>query len=316
VKVNKKTVLTILTLAVLALVPAIKASSSPNSVKVLKKDNVVALNEPVTAESVAAWTLKIRELDAKGGSDCIVLVMNSPGGDIVAGKDFIEAVRGTKRPICTVTIFAASMAFQIVQNMGERLVLKTGILMSHRAKGGFEGEFGGPSPSQVDARYGLWLDIVNGLDQVAVDRTKGKQTMTSYQKAYGSEMWRVGQRGVDEGYADRVVTASCDSSLSGVTSHNADSPFGFSISYDLSECPLITGPLNVKVNIPTNKGLMRESDFVAQGGRFDAYCMSDTKDNKLCSLDTSLNPRKLTEIKSSFRSEYFNKQSQVIYMHF
>ena len=187
--------------------------------------------------------------------------------------------------------------------------------MSHRAKGGFEGEFGGPTPSQIDARYGLWLDIVNGLDQVTVDRTNGKQTLASYQKSYATEMWRVGQRAVDEGYADKVVAAACDKSLNGTSQHSAQTMFG-DVTYELSDCPLITGPLNVKVSIPTNMGMVSESDFTSQGGRFDAYCMSDNKENKLCSLDTSLSHQKLMEIKNRFRLDFEEKQSKVVYMYF
>lgn len=311
----KKAILTTAGLALLA-VPASKVFSQPKDQTVFRSSNTVIINEEVSAETVAKWILQVRKLDAQGPASApIYLAIYSPGGSISDGMAFNEALKGTRRPIVTVTMFAASMAFQIVQNAGERQILSTGILMSHRAKGQFEGEFGGQDPSQLDSRYQLWKDITNAFDQKTVERTKGKQTLAGYQKAYVSELWRVGQRAVDEGYADKVVTASCDESLNGVEEHTAEF-MGMKVNYATSKCPLITGALNVSLEISTDKGTMRESDFIAKGGRFDPYCLSSTDSNKLCSLDTSLTAGKLEQIKNNFRSDYKTNMNKVVYMDF
>ena len=314
-KILKKAILITAGLALLA-VPASKVFSQPKDQTTFRSSNTVQLNEEVNAENVAKWILQIRKLDAQGSASApIYLAVYSPGGSIADGMAFNEAIKGTRRPIITVTMFAASMAFQIVQNAGERQILSTGILMSHRAKGQFEGEFGGQDPSQLDSRYQLWKDIVTTFDQNTVDRTKGKQTLAGYQKSYVSELWRVGKRAVDEGYADKVVTAACDESLNGTENHSTEF-MGMKVNYSTSKCPLITGALNVSLDISTDKGVMSETDFLAKGGRFDAYCLSSTDSNKICSLDTSLNVGRLEQVKSNFTSEYKMKMNKVIYMTF
>lgn len=313
-KVFKKSVLIS---AILGLSVILMATSSKNKeVTTFTNKNVVLVNEEVSAISVAKWIQKAKKLDAIGSSsDPIYLVMNTPGGSIADGIDFIEALKGLKRPIATVTIFAASMGFQIVQNAGERLVLKNGVLMSHRARGSVceSCEFGGQSPSQTDSRYNFWLSRLNELDQQTADRTGGKQTLKSYQAAYATEMWKTGNQSVVDGYADKVTVAACDDSLNGVTS-NTTNFMGMDVKYDLSDCPMITGPLNVSVSISTNKGPVTENEFFAKGGQFDPYCMTRTDSNKLCSLDTSLNAQKIAELKQRFRINYLAKQRQVVYM--
>ena len=189
--------------------------------------------------------------------------------------------------------------------------------MSHRAKGGFEGEFGGQSPSQIDSRYALWKSRLDELDQKTVDRTGGKQTLASYQKQYASEMWLTGTQSVAQGYADKVVTVKCDSSLSGTTSHSAQ-VFVFDVTYELDNCPINTSPMNVKVGIVTNKGkTMTSNEFVEAGGEFGPSCLtaSAANLNKLCALDTSLNMEKIKEIKTTFMTQFQAKQGKVIQMY-
>lgn len=314
-KILKRAIAITVGLALFA-IPASRVFSQPKDHTTFRSTNTVLLNEEVTSQTVAKWISEVQRLDAIGPASApIYLAVYSPGGDIVAGMAFNEALKGTRRPIVTVTFFAASMAFQIVQNAGERQVLSTGILMSHRAKGGFEGEFGGQDPSQLDSRYQLWKDIINTFDQKTVDRTNGKQTLAGYQKSYVSELWRVGQRAVNEGYADKVVSASCDGSLNGLDKHEA-SFMGMKINFSTSKCPMISGIVDVSMDIMTDKGVMSEKDFLAKGGRFDPYCLTSTDANKLCALDTSLNPTKLEQIKSNFRSDYTAKMNTAIEMSF
>ena len=55
-----------------------------------------------------------------------------------------------------------------------------------------------------------------------------------------------GTESVEGGYADGIVTVRCDNSLQGTTSHTGDF-MGINFSYELSNCPIITAPLNVKM---------------------------------------------------------------------
>jgi ATP-dependent Clp protease protease subunit len=221
---------------------------------VLSSDNTIVLNTEVNGDSVAKVIADAKRLDQQmsgvsekyAGKKPLYLFLNTPGGSIQAGLELIEAINGLGRPVHTITLFAASMGFQIAQNLNDRLILKNGILMSHHAAGGFEGQFGGVSPSQVDSRYQLWLDRIKELDEQTVRRTNGKQTYESYTKAYDHEMWLTGARAIEGGYADRIVLVKCNSSLSGTTEHTA-SFLGIPITYELDNCPINTSPLNVKI---------------------------------------------------------------------
>jgi ATP-dependent Clp protease protease subunit len=244
-----------LVIAGIFLFPFAKVSGVPKEeVVVLTDSNTVVLTGVIEGESVAKVIVKVKELNQLHfvGSKPIYLFLNTPGGEIQTGLEMLEALHGSKRPVNTVTLFAASMGFQTVQNLGERLILKNGVMMSHRAAGRFEGYFGGPFPSQVEGRYRFWLSRLDGMDKQTVSRTNGKQTLESYQKAYADELWLTGGQSVNGGYSDRVVTARCDSSLDGVTTHSLDF-LGVQISYDLDNCPLNTSPMNIHAMAPSNE---------------------------------------------------------------
>ena len=178
-------------------------------------------------------------------------------------------------------MFAASMGFQIIQNLDDRLILKNGVMMSHRAAGGFEGSFGGTKPSQIDSRYQFWLDRVRELDEQTVSRTKNKQTYESYTKEYANEMWLTGTKSVQEGYSDEVVLVKCDSTISGTSKHSADF-MGFQVSYELDNCPLNTAPMNVSMLLPKGQEVPTELK---------------------------------NEIKNKFLSQFYNSQKQEIPMY-
>lgn len=256
---KSKFTLGLVVLGLLALIP-INSSSQDNSVPesiVLTKDNTLILNSEVNGESVSAVIAKAKELDANlsnrlknplnGGKNVrLRLFLNTPGGSIQAGMELKEALKGLGRPVDTITLFSASMGFQIAQNLDDRLILASGVLMSHHAAGQFEGYFGGSQPSQMDSRYQLWLDRIREMDEQTVKRTNGKQTYESYINQYDHEMWLTGSKAVAQGYADRIVTVKCDASLTGVMTRHINF-MGFDIMYDLDNCPINTSPMNIRL---------------------------------------------------------------------
>jgi len=250
----------------LAMIPVSSLSSSAKTadgpeVVVLTSQNTIILNSEVNGESVSKVISQAKKLDLAlsglkeraSGKKPLYLFLNSPGGSIQAGLELIEAMQGLDRKVNTITLFAASMGFQIAQNLDERLILKNGVLMSHHAAGEFQGQFGGVSPSQVDSRYQLWLDRVRELDEQTVKRTNGKQTYKSYTEAYDHEMWMTGAKSVAGGYADRIVTVKCDSSLSGVSAHSATF-MGLPVQYELDNCPINTSPQGVHIGSEGSQG--------------------------------------------------------------
>jgi len=243
----------------------------------LTADNTVVLRQSFNSSSVTALKQDLLKLNAnlKSGYP-IYLVLYSPGGSIQKGLELFEFVKGLNRPVHTVTIFAASMGFQTVQSLGKRYILKYGVLMSHKARGGFSGEFGG-GLSQLDSRYGMWLKRIDMLDKVTVARTNGKQTLKSYRASYDNELWLNGPEAVEKGYADAIATVSCDTTL---TSKKTEQVFDlgfFRVNVTFSGCPLITSPLAIRGELLTNLGYMSTKEFLTKNGKFGKKCRESGK---------------------------------------
>lgn len=324
---STKVALGLLVAAVLATVSIDAKSKSAVSAEskkiVLTADNTIILNDAIDGTSVAEVISKAKLLDESGmlgrvgvkKSAPIYLFLRTPGGEIQMGLEMLEALQGLNRPVDTVTMFAASMGFQTAQNLGKRLIVKNGIMMSHRARGGFEGEFGGQRPSQMDSRKNLWETRMDEMDKQTVARSNGKQTLESYQKAYASELWVTGSQAVEQGYADEVVSVKCDESLSGVTTKSI-SLFGLiNIDYDLDNCPLNSSPMNIRVTkIVTTKGTKTLDNFLSEGGEFGNSCLVAYGSNpeKLCAVDTTLTLERINQLKVQFKNQYENIKERTI----
>lgn len=290
---------------------------------VLTEDNLVVLRGPFTTQSVGAVIERARELDSKLKSGYpIYLFLYTPGGSIQAGLEMYEALKNLNRPVHTITMFAASMGFQTVQQLGNRYIMRYGVLMSHKASGGFDGDFGG-GPSQLDSRYGIWLRRIDLLDKDTVARTKGKQTLESYRASYANELWLNGPEAVEQGYADAIANVKCDGSLSGSTQIESNGLF-FSVIIELSKCPINNSAKRVGATVETNRGKMSLDEFVTQGGKFGRDCrrgkdVNVSYDNtvfeikpELCTIDPEITIESIKEAMRR-RSENLEKElSQII----
>jgi ATP-dependent protease ClpP protease subunit len=141
-------------------------------------------------------------------------------------------MQSLNRPVHTVTIFAASMGFQIVQQLGTRYITHFGTLMAHKARGQFSGEF----PGQLDSRYAHVLSHIIEQDKHVIKRTNGKQTLESYAQLIQNEYWANSTRAINEGFADEDVSVECSESLQGTKDQEADLGL-FSVSVLFSKCP-------------------------------------------------------------------------------
>lgn len=288
VKMNK-IVAGLLVVFALILVPRVSSSKVTNIDTVtLSQNNLLVINGEINGDMTGLVISKAKELDAKlsglsekyNGKTPIYVFLNTPGGSIQSGLEIIEALKGLGRKVNTVTLFAASMGFQLVQNLDDRFILKNGVLMSHHAYGQAEGEFGGAAPTQMDNRNQLWLDRIRELDEQTVKRTNGKQTYETYTKQYDHETWLTGTKSVVQGYADRIVTVKCDLTLTGSTTHHVNF-LGMDVQYDLDNCPLNTSPMKIRVGALDGKPVNKEV---------------------------------VADVQSRFLSGYLNKQRQVVPM--
>ena len=232
---------------------------------ILTNDNTITMNDVFKWSSVSKVIEKARAIDSKLPSGYpIFLVMITPGGGITSGLELIEFLSSINRPVHTITLFSASMGFQAIQGLGNRYIVKYGILMAHKARGGFYGEFG-DGVSQIDARYGLWMKRILEMDKTAVKRSKGYYTLKSFRAAYENELWLNGFDAVKVGLADKVVKVKCGPSLAG-TNKKAFRYWGWKFLVEFSNCPVSTGAVSATVLVHTNKGYMELDKFLNAGG--------------------------------------------------
>lgn len=218
---------------------------------VLKKSNTLVMNKEFTSDVTAQLAVAAKKMDESlSSSEEIYLVLDTPGGSISAGLELIENLNNLKHKVNTITIFSASMGFQTAQQLkGARYIVDRGTLMSHKARGRFEGEFPGP----LDQRYRYFLGVVTELDQRVAARSGGKHDLKSYQALVENEYWCGPEDCAKQGFVDAKAAVSCDKSLSGTHDEVVDEASFLGMTLQLiatfADCPTITSPLALKDKI-------------------------------------------------------------------
>jgi ATP-dependent protease ClpP protease subunit len=218
-------------------------SNKPNLI-VLSKKNTVTLRGVVDRESVTILERHLLDMSRNlKDSDVIYMVLDTPGGSVDAGLELIDFIHGLPQKVQTITIFAASMGFQIVQNLDKRWILPNGVIMSHRARlAGVEGEING----NLISRIIHITQIINKLDKIASDRMH--MSMSDYQSAIANELWMNGDKAIAIHGVDAATLVRCDSSFGGSAMVKLASMFGLNVTGLMSNCPLISGVTDLQVS--------------------------------------------------------------------
>lgn len=207
---------------------------------ILSERNTVAMRMAFTADSVSSVISQVLKKDRvldKG--EPIYLVLDTPGGSVGAGLDLIEALTGLDREIRTITTFAASMGFITAQSLGKRYITETGVLMSHRARGGVQGQI----PGELNVRAAFWTNYLKETDKRVAKRL-GITANQLLAKHY-DEWWISGTESVALRAADEVIKVRCGQSLDGSYIQTVRTIFG-NLKVEFSKCPLIKTPISVR----------------------------------------------------------------------
>ena len=163
-------------------------------------------NFPVSEATVDYAISRILTLE-ESNPQKIYLVLNSPGGSVMAGIRFIGFLRQFHN-IDTVSFFAASMASGIVEgNSGIRYVTPTGTLMFHRASVGLEGQIGS---GEFESRLQYIKDIVLELERQ--DAKRMHISLSKFKHLIKDELYEVGSNAIGSS-ADEVAIITCSPEL-------------------------------------------------------------------------------------------------------
>ena len=206
---------------------------------VLTEANSVVFNQPVSSDYTSQKTLEI--LTKSASTSPIYLILDTPGGSVVAGLKFIDTLKSLKVKVHTITLFAASMGYQMVQELGIRYITPSGTLMSHRgAISGISGQI----PGELNSRINFISSILDGMSERASRRVN--MSKQEYDAKIVNELWSFGQQAVNTNQADFVANVTCDKAIIKETyKQEVFTIFGVAV-LKFSKCPLISSPIGVE----------------------------------------------------------------------
>lgn len=211
---------------------------------VLTPNNHILINDEINDTTMSKASRELAEMSSRlKPSDTITIVLDSPGGSVIAGNDFIDLVDSVPQKIQMVTLNAASMAFSIFQHADVRLITPKGVLMQHRPAITLSGSF---NQGEVESRLKLFTTITN--EQIKYESKKMGITEEQFRALVHNELWLMGQEAVDNKAADKVVNLSCSKSLLKKVNNNELRTMFGTVTYKTSACPLVKGIFDVKMN--------------------------------------------------------------------
>jgi ATP-dependent Clp protease protease subunit len=214
--------------AIVAMSVALVVAAAPSSKRiVLSESNSVTLSDV----NVFSIDTVISALSNRDKEKPFYLYIDSPGGEVFAGKRLIDYLDGDSKNVVCVASNAMSMAFVTLQACPTRLVTRNVALMSHGIQMGVQGDL-----RAIDKQVELGRALELMLSKISAARLG--ITVEELNKLHNPEYWLVGgDVAVAAKAADEVVTVSCDSTLKGKTKKKVQTMFG-QIEVEVNKCPI------------------------------------------------------------------------------
>lgn len=228
----------------------------------LTESNFVLIRNEINEQTVSKAQVELSKkvLQRGTGTYTIYLVLDSPGGSITSGLDFIEFAKTIKN-VETVTLFAASMASAIVEALpGKRNILSTGIMMFHRARGGVSGQF---ESGELEARLDFYKTMVREMEKTNASRVG--LSLEAYKSKVLNEWWIMGSDSIKTKVSDEIVTISCTPKVVDAKSIEVFEFMGMEMEVEFSACPLIKSGKLVIPKQEENYNMYRKEKWSMRG---------------------------------------------------
>jgi len=205
----------------------------------LNVNNHVMFRGVVNGKSVEKASRQLLYLSLKAKPDAtIYLILDSPGGSVYAGLNFVRTLAAIPQNVECVAIKAHSMAHHFLQACpGKRHIVFNGLSMAHRAAGMFRGTF---NKGQVETQLELWTEIVQSMEKVNAKRMG--LSLKQYQEYAKDEYWCYGMSCKNKGFVDSVSELSCSKQLLQQTTKEVRHTFFGKYELTYSKCPLLSYP--------------------------------------------------------------------------
>lgn len=168
--------------------------------KELKVDwkRTVIIKGPIRDENIDQVVEYMTNLEENSAEPIYVLI-DSPGGSILAGERLISAMESAKGPVYTVcTGLCASMAAVLHAYGTKRYAQNRAILMYHDAAGGFEGNF-----ARMKSQFTLVQRKVDKVDEYICYRAH--IDCKEFRNKKLNETWLDAEDAMSMGFVDAVV---------------------------------------------------------------------------------------------------------------
>ena len=202
----------------------------------LTENNHVLFKGVVNAETVGKASRDLLKISFKTKpGDTIYLVLDSPGGSIDAGLDFVQLLTSIPRNVECIALKAHSMAHHFLQACpGKRYGTMNVKSMAHRASGSFRGTF---NDGAVEQQLKLWTGIVQSMEKVNAKRME--LSLEKYHSLVKDEYWCHGYGCVKKNFLDEIAKVTCNEKLVNTKSSRTVNTFFGSFRVVSTACPLI-----------------------------------------------------------------------------
>lgn len=165
----------------------------------LEKNNTVLILEEIGNENSEAVANYISYLNTIGLDTPIYLLLDSPGGSVIAGAKVVNAIEASGRPVHTVCLTLCASMAAIIHSYGtKRLAVNRAILMYHDASGSFEGEF-----TRIKSLFGMIDRYVEKFDTNIIDRSQ--LSRESFGQLKRQELWIDTEDALAKGLVEELV---------------------------------------------------------------------------------------------------------------